>query len=97
MFVSGRLIHFSEESYQDYLLNDRRWSCVYLCSYIGHVKERTVKEQMSRDSTEVLRKAVHRMLPRNKLRDVSVFFTPGVISVLQTQDLLMQDDLVNLF
>lgn len=43
-------------------------------SYIGHVKERTVKEQMVRDSTEVLRKAVHRMLPRNKLRDVSVFF-----------------------
>lgn len=41
-------------------------------SYIGHVKERTVKEQMVRDSTEVLRKAVHRMLPRNKLRDVSV-------------------------
>lgn len=37
--------------------------------YIGHVKERTVKEQMVRDSTEVLRKAVHRMLPRNKLRD----------------------------
>lgn len=43
-------------------------------SYIGHVKERTVKEQMVRDSTEVLRKAVHRMLPRNKLRDVSAFF-----------------------
>lgn len=49
--------------------------CLYLilCSYIGHVKERTVKEQMVRDSTEVLRKAVHRMLPRNKLRDVSYF------------------------
>jgi len=30
-----------------------------------------VKEQMVRDSTEVIRKAVLRMLPRNKLRDVS--------------------------
>jgi large subunit ribosomal protein L13 len=28
-----------------------------------------VKEQMVRDSTEVIRKAVLRMLPRNKLRD----------------------------
>lgn len=42
---------------------------------------------MVRDSTEVLRKAVHRMLPRNKLRDVSAFFElarplPGV-SVLR--------------
>lgn len=60
--------------------NTRSWSALfdwlrlYLRSYIGHVKERTVKEQMVRDSTEVLRKAVHRMLPRNKLRDVSSFF-----------------------
>ena len=45
--------------------------CVDKCSYIGHLKERTVKEQMVRDSTEVIRKAVLRMLPRNKLRDVS--------------------------
>lgn len=48
--------------------------CVDKCSYIGHLKERTVKEQMVRDSTEVIRKAVLRMLPRNKLRDVSALF-----------------------
>lgn len=45
--------------------------CGDKCSYVGHLKERTVKEQMVRDSTEVIRKAVLRMLPRNKLRDVS--------------------------
>ena len=48
--------------------------CVDKCSYIGHLKERTVKEQMVRDSTEVIRKAVLRMLPRNKLRDVSALW-----------------------
>ncbi|CAN1321728.1 50S ribosomal protein L13 [Linum perenne] len=37
--------------------------------YIGHLKERTLKEQMAKDPTEVIRKAVLRMLPRNKLRD----------------------------
>ncbi|KAL9454330.1 hypothetical protein AB3S75_009838 [Citrus x aurantiifolia] len=37
--------------------------------YIGHLKERTLKEQMERDPTEAIRKAVLRMLPRNKLRD----------------------------
>ncbi|KAJ7552700.1 hypothetical protein O6H91_06G065500 [Diphasiastrum complanatum] len=37
--------------------------------YIGHLKERTLKDQMRKDSTEVIRKAVSRMLPRNKLRD----------------------------
>lgn len=42
------------------------------CSYIGHLKERTLKDQMAKDPTEVIRKAVLRMLPRNKLRDVSV-------------------------
>lgn len=40
--------------------------------YIGHLKERTLKEQMERDPTEAIRKAVLRMLPRNKLRDVSI-------------------------
>ncbi|CAI0457529.1 unnamed protein product, partial [Linum tenue] len=40
--------------------------------YIGHLKERTLKDQMAKDPTEVIRKAVMRMLPRNKLRDVSV-------------------------
>ncbi|KAF8011020.1 hypothetical protein BT93_J1603 [Corymbia citriodora subsp. variegata] len=37
--------------------------------YVGHLKERTLKDQMAKDSTEVIRKAVLRMLPRNKLRD----------------------------
>ncbi|RYQ86386.1 hypothetical protein Ahy_B10g106056 isoform B [Arachis hypogaea] len=32
-------------------------------------KERTFKDQMAKDPTEVIRKAVLRMLPRNKLRD----------------------------
>ncbi|KAJ4834303.1 hypothetical protein Tsubulata_034316 [Turnera subulata] len=39
------------------------------CRYIGHLKERTLKDQMAKDPTEVIRKAVLRMLPRNKLRD----------------------------
>uniref|UniRef100_A0A6N2KHF3 Ribosomal protein L13 n=1 Tax=Salix viminalis TaxID=40686 RepID=A0A6N2KHF3_SALVM len=38
--------------------------------YIGHLKERSLKDQMAKDPTEVIRKAVLRMLPRNKLRDV---------------------------
>ncbi|KAL2892535.1 50S ribosomal protein L13, partial [Bienertia sinuspersici] len=37
--------------------------------YVGHLKERSLKDQMSKDPTEVIRKAVLRMLPRNKLRD----------------------------
>ncbi|GAA0164688.1 hypothetical protein Leryth_018687 [Lithospermum erythrorhizon] len=37
--------------------------------YIGHLKERTLKDQMAKDPTEVIRKAVLRMLPRNNLRD----------------------------
>ncbi|XP_039024481.1 50S ribosomal protein L13-like [Hibiscus syriacus] len=37
--------------------------------YIGHLKERTLKDQMAKDPTEVICKAVLRMLPRNKLRD----------------------------
>ncbi|GBG68430.1 hypothetical protein CBR_g2974 [Chara braunii] len=37
--------------------------------YPGGLKERTVAEQMMKDPTEVIRKAVLRMLPRNKLRD----------------------------
>lgn len=43
--------------------------CLY--RYIGHLKERSLKDQMIKDPTEVIRKAVLRMLPRNKLRDVS--------------------------
>ncbi|XP_010533911.1 PREDICTED: uncharacterized protein LOC104809576 [Tarenaya hassleriana] len=37
--------------------------------YIGHLKERSLKDQMAKDPTEVIRKAVLRMLPRNNLRD----------------------------
>ncbi|XP_020261491.1 uncharacterized protein LOC109837589 [Asparagus officinalis] len=37
--------------------------------YIGHLKERSLKDQLQKDPTEVIRKAVLRMLPRNKLRD----------------------------
>ncbi|XP_068657256.1 uncharacterized protein [Aristolochia californica] len=37
--------------------------------YIGHLKERSLKHQLEKDPTEVIRKAVLRMLPRNKLRD----------------------------
>ncbi|KAG9440176.1 hypothetical protein H6P81_020341 [Aristolochia fimbriata] len=37
--------------------------------YIGHLKERSLKQQLEKDPTEVIRKAVLRMLPRNKLRD----------------------------
>ncbi|KAG4909467.1 50S ribosomal protein L13 [Glycine soja] len=42
---------------------------VMVCRYIGHLKQRTLKDQMAKDPTEVIRKAVLRMLPRNKLRD----------------------------
>ncbi|XWS44037.1 hypothetical protein CRYUN_Cryun15aG0010700 [Craigia yunnanensis] len=42
---------------------------IQLFIYIGHLKERSLKDQMAKDSTEVIRKAVLRMLPRNKLRD----------------------------
>lgn len=44
-----------------------------LCRYIGHLKERSLKDQLAKDPTEVIRKAVMRMLPRNKLRDVSSY------------------------
>ncbi|GMH16538.1 hypothetical protein Nepgr_018379 [Nepenthes gracilis] len=37
--------------------------------FVGHLKERSLKDQMAKDPTEVIRKAVLRMLPRNKLRD----------------------------
>ncbi|CAL5441024.1 unnamed protein product [Camellia sinensis] len=38
--------------------------------YIGHLKERSLKDQLAKDPTEVICKAVLRMLPRNKLRDL---------------------------
>ncbi|MQM01744.1 hypothetical protein Taro_034500, partial [Colocasia esculenta] len=37
--------------------------------YVGNLKERSLKDQLVKDPTEVIRKAVLRMLPRNKLRD----------------------------
>ncbi|XP_038883186.1 50S ribosomal protein L13 isoform X1 [Benincasa hispida] len=37
--------------------------------YVGNLKERNLKDQMAKDPTEVIRKAVLRMLPKNKLRD----------------------------
>ncbi|KAH7676919.1 Ribosomal protein L13 protein [Dioscorea alata] len=37
--------------------------------YVGHLKERSLKDQLAKDPTEVIRKAVLRMLPNNKLRD----------------------------
>ncbi|CAH8258901.1 unnamed protein product [Arabidopsis lyrata] len=37
--------------------------------YIGHLKERSLKDQMAKDPTEVIRKAVWRMLPSNNLRN----------------------------
>ena len=45
--------------------------CAFSNRYIGHLKERRLKDQMAKDPTEVIRKAVMRMLPRNRLRDVS--------------------------
>lgn len=56
---------------------------------MGHLKERSLKDQMAKDPTEVIRKAVLRMLPRNKLRDVSStasFFSlvKGLITSIQT-------------
>ena len=39
--------------------------------YPGGLKQRTVREQWERDPTEILRKAVSGMLPKNTLRKVS--------------------------
>ncbi|CAI8597908.1 unnamed protein product [Vicia faba] len=37
--------------------------------YMGHLKKRTLKDQMAKDPTDVIRKAILRMLPKNNLRD----------------------------
>jgi len=37
--------------------------------YPGGLKERTVQDQLDRNPTEVIRHAVSRMIPKNKLRD----------------------------
>lgn len=55
--------------------------------YVGGLKERTVEEQFEREPTEVLRKAVERMLPKNRLRDVSssaVVIYPEIVDVFRT-------------
>lgn len=46
--------------------------CLFAYRYVGHLKERSLKDQMAKDPTEVIRKAVWRMLPSNNLRDVSL-------------------------
>lgn len=38
--------------------------------YLGHLKTKTMKEIMEKDPSEVLRRAVYGMLPKNKLQDV---------------------------
>lgn len=59
-------------------------TCRFL-SYMGHLKERTLKDQMAKDPTEVIRKAVLRMLPRNKLRAVSTTRGASLWSHSETQ------------
>ena len=43
---------------------------MYLCRFPGGLKERSARLQFEKDPTEILRKAVYGMLPKNKLRDV---------------------------
>ena len=43
----------------------------HACRYPGGLKERSAQQQYDKDPTEILRKAVYGMLPKNKLRDVS--------------------------
>jgi len=47
------------------------WHKVVACRYVGHLKQRTLKDQMAKDPTDVIRKAILRMIPKNNLRDVS--------------------------
>ncbi|MBA0864607.1 hypothetical protein Goshw_004582, partial [Gossypium schwendimanii] len=56
---TGQVLLFSGVSFKE----------LKLIAYVGHLKERSLKDQMAKDPTEVIRKAVLRMLPRNKLRD----------------------------
>lgn len=44
---------------------------LFFCRYPGGLKERSAELQFEKDPTEILRKAVYGMLPKNKLRDVS--------------------------
>ncbi len=43
---------------------------MYFCRFPGGLKERSARLQFDKDPTEILRKAVYGMLPKNKLRDV---------------------------
>ncbi|KAG6735275.1 hypothetical protein POTOM_062177 [Populus tomentosa] len=77
------------ESFVILVLNSCVDSLFVFCRYIGHLKERSLKDQMAKDPTEVIRKAVLRMLPRNKLRDVRcsfLFDNPFCISEMQDRD-----------
>lgn len=43
---------------------------MHLCRFPGGLKERSARLQFEKDPTEILRKAVYGMLPKNNLRDV---------------------------
>lgn len=47
------------------------------CRFPGGLKERSAQQQLEKDPTEILRKAVYGMLPKNKLRDVRIGLLPG--------------------
>ena len=84
-----------------YVVAIHAYVCLFglIPSYVGGLKQRNVKDQMKWESTEVLRTAVHRMLPKNKLQDVraccyilppfsslSASFSPGIKSWLTAFD-----------
>ena len=55
-----------------YVLSHRfELSPLIFCRYPGGLKERSAELQFEKDPTEILRKAVYGMLPKNKLRNVS--------------------------
>lgn len=58
---------------------------ISLYRYIGHLKERSLKDQMAKDPTEVIRKAVWRMLPSNNLRNVSTLLSETFSNHLNPQ------------
>ena len=48
------------------------------CRFPGGLKERSAQQQFEKDPTEILRKAVYGMLPKNKLRDVRIALHCGI-------------------
>ena len=51
-----------------------------LCRYPGGLKERAAKDQHQKDPVKVLYDAVYGMLPKNKLRRVSLgIFSPSLL------------------